>query len=161
QAIVEQPGDDKALPTVEFDLGLDTARRQRGYSESLKGDAIGIVEGTDFGSDLQADGAALCDDGQEIDADAKLAGGHRDGTYAGASLQHRKRELAAGHEAGLLAIDRHHVGLGQNFQQPLALERLDGGAQVDIAAEEEYVEGVGKVENRFVAADVDLSGREL
>ena len=65
-----------------------------------------------------------------------------------ASLQDRIREFAAGQEAGLLAVDRQHVRLGEDLEEAASLQGLDGGAEIEIGPEQEEVESVGKRTSR-------------
>ena len=61
-----------------------------------------------------------------------------------AGLHDRNRELAAGEEAGFLAVDRDQVRFGQALEEPFALQRADGGAEAVLAAEDEQVQKVAE-----------------
>ena len=59
-------------------------------------------------------------------------------------LNDRIRILAAGEEAGFLAVFRDQVRLGEALEQALVLQRLDGAADVVLRVEEEQVEEVAE-----------------
>src|SRR5690348_11870584 len=63
-----------------------------------------------------------------------------------AGLDDGERELASRQESRLLPIDRHQVGLGQNFENGLLLKILDGCAQVDVRAEQENVQQIAELQ---------------
>ena len=58
--------------------------------------------------------------------------------------------LAAGQEAGFLAVLGNQVRLGEALEEALGLQRLDDAAQVVLAVEEEQVQEVAEAPSRPV-----------
>ena len=58
---------------------------------------------------------------------------------AAAALQRGIRKLAARQEAGRFSVNREHVRLGERLQHVLALQRLDGRAQIQIGPEQKDI----------------------
>src|ERR1035441_9865843 len=152
QGVVQQAGDHKALSALEFHFGLDAARAHGGDGSAGEDDRVAEVEGTDFRGNLELDGPAGGDAGQEFNTDTELAEGAGNGVANEDRLDHGERELAAGEEAGLLAVDGEKIWLGQGFEQVLALQRLDGCRQVEVFAEQENAQHVGEA-NEAVGTD--------
>ena len=71
-------------------------------------------------------------------------------------LHDRNRELAAGEEAGFLAVDRDEVRFGQALEQPLVLQRLNDGAEAGLVVEDEEVQEVA--EHQAALVSVSKSG---
>src|ERR1019366_6606306 len=158
QGVVQQAGDHKALSALEFHFGLDAARAHGGDGSAGEDDRVAEVERTDFRGNLQLDGPAGRDAGQEFNTDTELAEGDGNGVATEARLNHGEWELAAGEEAGLLAVDGQKIWLGQGFKQVLALQRLDGCRQGQILAEQQNAQHVGEANG---AAGVDSGTGEL
>src|SRR6185312_12771855 len=96
-------------------------------------------------SHLQANGAARGDGGDEVEADAELLELNGDGTGSTCRgpLNDGEGILAAGEEAGLLAVLSDEVRLGEHLDNAFLFERLEGGAEVEVRPEDGEVEGVG------------------
>ena len=109
-----------------------SARRvdQRRNPEALERDAVGEVERADFGPDLEADHVAG-DGRREVQPDAELL--EHDGDRARDALDDRHRELAAGEEAGFLAVVGDQVRLGQALEVPVCWSALMTRADVVLA----------------------------
>src|ERR1019366_5038515 len=158
QGVVQQAGDHKALSALEFHFGLDAARAHGGDGSAGEDDRVAEVKRTDFRGNLQLDGPAGRDAGQEFDTDTELAEGDGDCIAPETRLNHGEWDLAAGEEAGLLAIDGQKIRLGQGFEQILALQRLDGRRQVNVLAEQQDAQHVGEAND---AAGADGGTGEL
>ena len=61
-----------------------------------------------------------------------------------AALDDRNRNLAAGEEAGFLAVVGDQVRLGEALEEPARLQRLDDGADALLALEEEQVQEIAE-----------------
>jgi hypothetical protein len=99
--------------------------------------ALAKVERADFRRNFQMNVSVGHDDRGELQAHAEFLERNRDRRKSGARLHDGERELAAGQEAGFLAVDRDQVGLGQNLQQVLGLQRFDDRAEINIGPERE------------------------
>ena len=88
-------------------------------------------------------GAARRDGRSEGQTYAKLAelnGNH--GSASRARTHSRERKFSAGKKACRLAILRQHVGLGEDLEESLYFQRLNGCSQIQIRAEEEEIERI-------------------
>src|ERR1035437_151190 len=145
-AVVEQAADGKALAFAQFDLGLDFPDIDGGHLESRYLYGIGEIQRADFGSDLEPDGAAGSDGGNEVEANAvllELNGDRRPRAGAGGALDHRIRIFSSSQEAGLLAVLGQHVGLREYLHQAFGFKGLDGCAQIQAGEERKEVQFIG------------------
>ncbi len=103
--------------------------------------------------------------GSKFQAHTKFTKLNSDGGDAAcAGLHHGEGEFSSGEEAGFFAIDGDEIGLGENLQQVLRLERFDYGAEMNLRVKEKLVEdirygrGIGKWTERSGIADGTLAG---
>ena len=120
---------------------LRVFRPGTGRTAGDQGDGDGEVDVADLGGDGEPDDVAVEDVGDEAEADAELAepDGDRGGDAAGADLGHGHRELAAGQEAGELAVERHQVGLGEDLEQ--AVLPQGGERELEVGVLEDAEDG--------------------
>src|ERR1700733_9080125 len=90
------------------------------------------------------DGSTGGDGGNEVQANAKFLeqDGDRSADAPGDSLHHWVWIFTAGEKARLLAVGCQHVWLCQHLHQPLGLQGCDGGAKIQVGAEEEEVQRI-------------------
>src|SRR5580700_9652979 len=148
--IIDQTGDHEALSVAQLELGLSLARAQSRDSEARNSQSVGKIESADFGGDDEVNIAVGHDHRGELEPDAKLLEGDGNGGESLSRLHNGEGKLAAGEEAGFLAVDGDEVGLGQDLEKVLGLERLDHGAQVNIGLKQKQIKNVAE----------GLSGRE-
>ena len=129
--VVEQAGDRERLPVAQLDIRFGAPRRERRDPEALERDAVGEVERADLRPDLQSNHVAG-NRRLEVQPDAELLEDDRHGVRR-AALRNGNRELAAGEEAGFLAVVGNQVRLGQALEPALGLERLDDAADAFLA----------------------------
>src|SRR5271156_1682796 len=87
--------------------------------------------------------------GREIQTHAEfleLNGDSGKTSAAAGGLQNRKREFAAGEEAGVFAGLGHQVGFGEDFQDVLLLQSLNGRGEIDVWTKDEDVEEVAQAD---------------
>ncbi len=88
---------------------------------------------------------SLADDGgREVQPDAELLELNRHSVAVAAALHHGVGILAAGQEAGFLAVFGNQVRFGQALEQPLVLQRLDDAADAVLRVEEEQIQQVAE-----------------
>src|SRR5580698_10364594 len=141
-AIVDQAGDYETLPIPQFEFSLSLACTQGRDGEAGNGVRVGEIQGADFRRNCEVNIAVGHDDGSEIQLDAKLFEGDGDSGESRTWLDDGERELAAGEEAGFLAVYSDKSGLGQNLEQVLGGQRLDHRAQVNVGLEQKHIENV-------------------
>ncbi len=123
-----------------------SARRvwQRRHAEAVELTPLGKSSELTSGLHLQTDDVAG-DRRREVQPDAELLVKDRDSASATDSALHdRHGHLAAGEEAGFLAVVGDEVRFGEALQQPPALQRLQQAADVVLRVEEEQVEEVAE-----------------
>src|ERR1035437_7262041 len=147
-SIVEQPTNGEALAFAEFNLGLHFSYVDGGHLKTGYLHAIGEVERADFWSDLQMDGSARSDGGNEVETDSKFLELNRDGGSRTGSLYHGIGIFASGEEAALLAVLREHVGLSEDLHKTFAFEGLNGSAKIEARKEGEKVKLVRQSRRR-------------
>ena len=132
-AIIQQPADGKALAILKLDFRLHPAHRNGGHGESGDGDGIREVQGADFRSNLETDGSARRDGGDEVQPDAIVLELDCDDCSSACScaLSHWIGVFTACKKAGLFAILGKHVGLGECFNQTSCFKSFDGRSKVN------------------------------
>ena len=119
-AVVEQTGDGEALAALQLDLGLGAAGGDGRNRVSGDVDFVGVVESADFGGDLEVDGAVGEDGGGKVQLDAVGAELNGDrGESAGAALDDRVGEFAAGEEGSFLSADGGDGGFSKDLNDLL------------------------------------------
>ena len=94
------------------------------------------------GATFKVNVAVRHDHRSELELHAKFLERDGDGGESRAGLHDGEGKLTTGEEAGFLAVDRDQIGLGQNLQQILGLQRFDHGAEVNVGAEQEQVQNI-------------------
>src|SRR5262249_24795491 len=79
-------------------------------------------------------------------------------TTADTGLENRNGKFTTGQEAGVFTRLGHQIGLSQDLQDVLLLQRFNGRGQIDIWAEDEKVE---QVTHADVGGDAILGGNKL
>src|SRR4029453_15470932 len=114
--------DREGLTIPQLDVRLGIARRQRGNPEPGQRDAVVEVERAHFRPDVQTNN--VTGDGRlDFKPDPKPL--ENNGPLAPRTRDVRDRELAAGEEAGLLAVVGNQVRLGQTLKVSVLREGLE------------------------------------
>jgi hypothetical protein len=139
-----QPGNDEALPAGKLDRCFGRAAADAGDSIALQLDAVGIVQLTDFGRDLQDDATVAEDEWRDAQPDAEFLIFDRDRAAVAAAtrLGHGDRNLATGKEMRLLARPHDQRGLGEHLRQAGARQGAEHGTDAAVRSGEEQVERV-------------------
>src|SRR5271157_2360770 len=147
--VVDESGDGEALAILEDHFRLRAPLGKSRDGKTLQCNGVGVIERADFRGDFQIDGALRRDRGGEVELHAEGLEPHRDHGSGGAAGwcggDGGIRERSARQEAGVLAFQADQVRLGQNLEQVALLQRLDGGPDIQVGAEGEQVQQVGKV----------------
>jgi hypothetical protein len=124
------------------------ARGQCGDRKARDRNSVGEIERADLGRDLETNRIVRLDGTGKVEFDAEGAELDGNGTCAsgGCPLNDRIRELTAGEEVRRLPADGHQIRFGEDLEDILCLEVLNGGTEVQIRAEEEDVEQAAHVE---------------
>src|SRR6185437_2150808 len=148
--VIDQPGNRKTFAVFQHYFGFGAALREGGDGEAFERNGIGVIERAHLRRNFQIDGAECRNRRSEIQLHAErfeLHRDHRGGCASGGRRRDRGiRERAAGEEARLFSIERDEVRLRQNLQQVILLQRLDGGADVQVRPEGEEVQQIRKVD---------------
>src|SRR5215470_540128 len=134
---------------MEFHDSFGMAGRDRRQNEAADGDRVREVKRTYLRENFQADGVVVFNDSSELELHAKRfeLNGYRV-LVSCCARNHRVRQLAACQKLGRFSIGRKQVRFSQNLQNIFLLQSLDGGAQVDIAVEDEEVHQVAQPDIR-------------
>src|SRR5262249_12039995 len=83
--------------------------------------------------------------------------GHR--ASVGAALQHRNREFTADQETRFMSVARHQIRLGENLQDVLALQSLNGSGETSNRIDPEDIQRPGdfRLGSIWLLAKTDLA----
>src|SRR6266853_485119 len=94
---------------------------------------------------MQPDCSPRCHRRQEAKPDAEFLERNCDLTYAATStLQVRKGKFAAGHETRFMSVHREDVGLRQNLQDVLILQRFERRPYIQMGIEQKQIERIAQ-----------------
>ena len=141
--VVHQAGDGERLAVLQLDFGLGAARRERRHAEA--GAATALAKSSELTSGLTL--RLIRSPPSTVGVKVRRTPNSLNTIVTELLLppcDDRIRILAAGEEAGFLAVGGDQVRLGQALEQPLRLERLHHRADVVLGVEQEHVQEVAE-----------------
>ena len=157
---VKEPGDAETLAIFQLNGRLSVASGDCRDRKTRDRDCVAVIERTDLWRDLQANRIVGFDGTGKVEFNAEgaeLDGNGPSGAAYG-SLDNRIRELTAGEEVCGFPADGHQIRLGEDLEDVLCLEILNGSAEIEVGSEEENIEQAGDTEARDGSCSASANG---